>query len=166
MGKGKRISSVVFAVCILSLFAAQTATAGSIVTWGLSDHGLGVVPIGDNWEAVAGGKTHSIALNSDGSLASWGQNDSSNNFVVDGTPGGVGNDNFIAVGAGSGWSIALRSTGVLEAWGYDGDLVVSNWTSSTSPPYVGIGSGYYQALAIRDADRNNDVDWFGGSIWG
>jgi hypothetical protein len=75
---------------------------GTIVVWGnphkkVANH----VPPGDDFIEIAGGKAFAIALRSDGSLESWGNN----NTVVNNTPSG---SDFIAISAGDKHAIALR----------------------------------------------------------
>ena len=70
-------------------------------------------PTGAEFDAVAAGRSHSVALRSDGSLVSWGYD--SQGQVRD-TPTGA---EFDAVAAGGIHSVALKSDGSLVSWGRD-----------------------------------------------
>ena len=77
-----------------------------------------------NWQAVAAGWYHTVALKSDGTLWAWGQNDYCQ--LGDGTtankssPVQVGTaTNWQAVAAGQCHTVALKSDGTLWAWGYN-----------------------------------------------
>ena len=90
-----------------------------------------------NWTAVAAGGNHSLAINSQGELWSWGSNGfgqtgfgtTSGNTLV---PTRVGTaSNWTAVSAGGNHSLAVNSNGELFVWG-------SNWSGATG---LGITSG-------------------------
>ena len=59
------------------------------------------MPAGNNFVAIAAGYYHSLALKSDGSLASWGENV----FGQTNVPAG---NNFLAIAAGGYHSLAIQ----------------------------------------------------------
>jgi len=83
-----------------------TQAHGTLVAWGLNNHGQCNVPRGNDFVAISGGHWHSLALRVDGSLVSWGS--------ISEAP--LGND-FVAIASGSGHNLALKADGSLTAWG-------------------------------------------------
>ncbi len=98
--------------------------------------------------AVSGGNNHSLALCSDGTLASWGLNavgELGNNSNTDSlvpvlvnTSGALSGKTVIAIAAGVRHSLALCSDGTLVAWGFNGfgELGINNNTNSSVPVAV------------------------------
>jgi alpha-tubulin suppressor-like RCC1 family protein len=85
---------------------------------------------------VAAGRTHSLALKSDGTVWAWGEND--NGELGDGTTTNrslavqvSGLDGVIAIAAGDDFSLALRNTGEVWAWGYNGDGRLGDGSSTS-----------------------------------
>jgi alpha-tubulin suppressor-like RCC1 family protein len=114
---------------------------GQVLSWGLDDSGqLGdgmvgplsnptpsVVPGASNIVAIAAGNQHSLALKADGTLLSWGLDDSGQ--LGDGMVGPLSNptpsvvlgaSNIIAIAAGGFHSLALKSDGTILSWGNGG----------------------------------------------
>jgi len=95
---------------------------------------------------VAAGFAHNVALKSDGSLLSWG-NDTYGQ--VSDTPTGT---NFVAVAAGNHHSIAVSSDGSLACWGVD-DGGTQDYGQVTNAPngtdFVGVGSARLHSIAIH-----------------
>jgi alpha-tubulin suppressor-like RCC1 family protein len=106
-----------------------------------------------NWQTIAAGGTHSVALQADGSLWTWGFNeDGQLGNGTDGpftnltTPQRIGTaTNWVAVTAGRNHTVALKSDGSLWAWGDNG------WGQ------LGIGT-------FDDANTPQPV--LGGAVWG
>lgn len=104
--------------------------------------------------AIAGGGEHTIALKSNGTLWTWGDN----NFYQLGlgnrtgrrSPIQVGTDtNWQAIAAGLHHSLALKDNGTLWAWGFNnfGQLGVGDILSRSSPVQVGTGSNWQAIIA-------------------
>ncbi|MCX6864875.1 MAG: cadherin-like beta sandwich domain-containing protein [Verrucomicrobia bacterium] len=92
--------------------------------------------------AVAAGYDFSLALCSDGTIASWGRNtnyqlgnnsttDSSVPVLVDRT-GVLSGKTVIAISAGSSYSLVLCADGTLAAWGYNSYGQLGNGTTASS----------------------------------
>ena len=114
---------------------------GTVFAWGNNSAGQATVPTGlRNVVKIAAGTEHSVALRSDGSVAAWGWTSS--------VPAGL--SNVVDISAGHiGAVLALRADGTVVAWGNNGS------GQSNVPPglvsVVGIVSGGYRSIAIRDA---------------
>jgi alpha-tubulin suppressor-like RCC1 family protein len=143
-------------------------TDGSLWAWGYNWSGqvgdgttdnnrINPVQIGTetDWQAVAVGWYHTVALKTDGSLWAWGDNDYGE--LGDGTTEsksspvriGTGTD-WQAVTAGSDHTVALKMDGSLWAWGDNdyGQLGDGTTGSKSSPVRIGTATDW-QAVAAR-----------------
>ena len=104
MMRNKRSAMVlVAAVAAVNLLCAvQPTFADLIVGWGNNLFGQATPPAGNDFTAIAGGFYHSLALRSDGSIASWG-----GDWSGQASPP-AGND-FLAIAGGYRHSLALKS---------------------------------------------------------
>ena len=126
------------------------------------------------WAQIALGRgSQSLAIQSDGTLWSWGQN----NFGQLGLSNTTGRSSPVQVGIESYWtqisagdkhSLAIQSDGTLWAWGNNsfGQLGLSDRTDRSSPVQVGalsvwtvIACGYNHSLAIQ----SNGTLWSWGN---
>jgi alpha-tubulin suppressor-like RCC1 family protein len=105
-------------------------------------------PVG-TFSSVAAGYTHSVAIRTDGTLASWGANDFD---VVSDTPVGT----YSAVAAGGNHSVALRPDGTLVSWGDDNYGQVSRTPTGTFSA-VAAGGNHNVAIARSAAEQINDL---------
>jgi alpha-tubulin suppressor-like RCC1 family protein len=116
------------------------------------------VGTGTNWQAVAAGWVHTVALKSDRTLWAWG----SNLYAQLGDGTGVNKSSPAQVGTGTNWqavaagwvhTVALESDGTLWAWGgnYDGRLGDGTTAHKSSPVQVGTVSNW-QAVAAGWCD--------------
>jgi alpha-tubulin suppressor-like RCC1 family protein len=90
--------------------------------------------------SISAGKVHSLALCSDGTVATWGNDSGTSSSVpvaVTAT-GALSGKTVIAISAGSYHSLALCSDGTVAAWGYNnvGQLGNGSTTSSSVPVTV------------------------------
>jgi alpha-tubulin suppressor-like RCC1 family protein len=118
--------------------SAAVKSDGTLWAWGYNNYGqLGYAtsPATENhspqqigadnvWLAVAAGENHTVALNSNGTLWSWGNNASgqlgydTSPSTQSQTPQQVGQDtDWIAIAAGTDYTIALKSDETVWAWG-------------------------------------------------
>ncbi|MCL2680326.1 MAG: hypothetical protein FWF11_02460, partial [Coriobacteriia bacterium] len=173
-------------------------TDGTLWAWGSNEHGqTGItgLPTGygsnqltpaqvgtaTDWAQVSAGGGHSLAIRSDGTLWSWGNN--SNGVTGLGTTAGntpvptqVGTDaNWTAVSAGDWHSLALRADGTLWSWGANGNGATGLGTVSgdqTTPAQVGtatnwaaVSAGGAHSMAIRSDGTLWAWGWnFGGQV--
>jgi alpha-tubulin suppressor-like RCC1 family protein/regulation of enolase protein 1 (concanavalin A-like superfamily) len=114
--------------------------------------------------ALAVGKSHSLALKSDGTVWAWGSN--TNGQLGDGTQSNNrslpvqvwGLNGVVAVAAGEKYSLALKSDGTVWAWGLatHGRLGTGNTTQRLTPvkvnglsSIVSIAAGQGHSLALK-----------------
>jgi hypothetical protein len=149
---------VVLCGCVLTgLLASGTTWAqdgrGSIVAWGYGAWGLS--PPNTEFLAVAGGLSHSLGLDADGSIAAWGRNDDRQCYVP------APNTDFVAVAGGANHSLALYADGSIAAWGQNdyGQCDVPE----PNRGFVAISGGADHSLGLKvyilgDLDGDGDVD--------
>lgn len=128
-----------------------------------------------NVVAIAAGHWHSVAVKSDGSVWTWGLNNTSwdanrNGQLGDGTTttrltpvrvlgvGGVGYlSGVVKAAAGASFTLALKSDGTVFGWGtnLEGELGNGNKTTSLTPVQSGVSNitdlaaGYWLSLALK-----------------
>jgi alpha-tubulin suppressor-like RCC1 family protein len=119
----------------------------------------------NNIVAIAAGVNHSLALKSDGTVLSWGDDyygELGNDAVLVDQPLAVavsGVSDIIAIAAGNGYSLALKSNGTLLSWGKDENGQLGNNIALLNQPtrvavsgasnIVAITAGYDHSLALK-----------------
>ena len=163
---------------------------GTVWSWGTNDVGEMGVPAATanmafpvriagltNVVSIASGFYHGLALESNGTVWSWGNGirgqlgngQTTNCFAPVMVPG---LSNVVRIGAGARTSYAVLSNGQVYGWGWNGDGEVGDGTTvnRSSPVLVSgltnpasIGGGYYQAAAVL---TNGDVWCWGKGSYG
>lgn len=129
----------------------------------------------DTYTAASAGGTHTIAIQKDGSLWTWGDNSSGQlgNAAVSTTPvskpAKIGSLTYTAVSAGGSHSMAIDTTGKLWAWGANGSGQLGNNAGSgtvsaptqisTDTDWTLVSAGGLHTLAVR----NNGTLWAWGA---
>lgn len=121
-----------------TVFVAVTYNTTQVIGWGPDV----AVPGGlTSVVAVAAGGGHNLALNSDGTVVGWGNNDYSQIPIAGGLSG------VVAIAAGNSHSLALKSDGTVVAWGYNGSGQATVPTGLSN--VVAIAAGSYHSLALK-----------------
>lgn len=126
------------AILIGILILTSPALGGIIIAWGKNSEGQCDVPDGNDFVAISTGRTHSLAVRSDGTLEGWGRNNNGQCDVPD------GND-FVAIAAGGHHSLGLKANGKIEAWGVNG----YGQCNVPDGNYIAIGAGENHNVAIN-----------------
>ena len=155
---------------------------GNLWTWGYDGDGQvgngattgdvttpAEITTGTTYTNIAAGYGHSLAIDADGNLWTWGWDYYGQ--VGNGTPTGnvtapaqiTTGTTYTHVASGAVHSLALDADGNLWTWGYDGDGRVGNGAPTgdvtapaqvtTDTTYTTVAAGYYHSLAL-DADGN------------
>lgn len=112
-----------------------------VAAWGSSANGKRDVPAGlSNVIALAAGDSHSLALESDGTVKAWGGSDRKTNVPANLT-------NAVAISAGYWGSLALRSDGQITAWGENDQGQTNIPPELTS--VLAVAAGGYHNLALK-----------------
>src|SRR5678815_2349119 len=86
-------------------------TPGNVISWG-SQVTPTVAP-GTRFTKIAAGSTHSLALDSDGTVVAWGKIWNGSAYIPATVPGEL--NGVVAIAAGGGHSLALKSEGTVVA---------------------------------------------------
>ncbi len=87
---------------------------GSVLSASLVHDSPELIPTGNDFVAVAAGRTHSLALREDGTLVAWASDNSEWGELDVPTDA-----DFVAIAAGERFNLALRADGSIAAWGMD-----------------------------------------------
>ena len=170
---GKKLVSKDYLLEVYGPILDSLGNSGLTVTptlwsWGYNNNGqLGVnnstsrsTPVttilgGTNWKSVAGGSDHTVALKTDGTLWSWGNNSYGQLGVNDNTDRLtpvttlLGGTNWKSVAGGSDHTVALKTDGTLWSWGINtsGQLGVNDTTDRITPVTTLLGGTDWKSIA-------------------
>lgn len=177
------------AFMIAGLGCTVHGAGSSVFTWGSNVAGVLDIPNDlTNVIAVAAGRSHSLALRSDGTVVGWGDNIYSSSLTM-------GNEsNWVAIAAGDRFSVGLRRDGTVGAFGNvlmvpdglsniasvaagpnygllltrDGTLVIWDENARPLPPpnatnLLAVAAGQWHAIGLR---RNGAVMCWGNNDYG
>lgn len=156
---------------------------GVLYSWGYNNKGqlgdgtnndiyfpvtVSVVPVG--WSRVAGGELFSMALKSNGTLWSWGDNSfgqlgtgSSSSSL---TPVQVLGTDFTKFACGQSHSLAIKADGSLWAWGKNtnGQLGIGNTDNliHSTPAQIGLGAKW---VSVSCGDGYSMAIQANGTLW-
>lgn len=111
-----------------------------------------------DWAVVSGGGQYVVAIKTDGTMWSWGENSFGRlglnlNPIVDrSSPVQIGSDtNWSKVSAGANNCFAVKTDGTLWAWGLNnqGELMQNNTVARSSPVQVGSLTNWSQAFPSK-----------------
>jgi len=157
-------------------------TDGKLYGWGNNENGqLGkgtsdtnnnVTPTyigteGDNWKYVSAGGSHTVAIKTNGTLWTWGNNvygqlaldhiapDDPDVYTAP-TQVGTATD-WDSISAGYDYTMAIKTNGALWAWGYNdsGNLGIGGFDDTNVPTQVGtadwefVSAGWSHTMAIK-----------------
>ena len=157
-------------------------TDGTLWAWGANNYGqLGIgtntyyysVPVqvgtATDWQQVTAGSEYTLAIKSDGTLWTWGQNHNGQlgigSYEEPNAPQQIGTDHdWQQVGAKYYHTIAVKSNGTLWAWGRNTDGQLGDGTNikHNAPVQVGLLTNWQQVIAgfAYTVAITND-----GSLW-
>lgn len=124
--------------------------------------------------AIDTGRSHSLAIKSDGSVWAWGDNYSGQSgqfeqfYTIKPRPTKVAglSGNFTAVAAGADHSLALRSDGTVWGWGYNGGGQLGDGTTSGSGVYTPVQvTGLTGVVAIAAGSAFSLALKADGTVW-
>lgn len=110
------------------------------------------------WLAFSAGGTHSMGIQKDGTLWTWGDNsygqlgNASSGSTPVPTPAKIGGATYNVVAAGASHSLAIATNGTLWAWGSNSNGQLGNNASGSGSPTVGNVTAPRQVT--QDADWN------------
>jgi len=158
-------------------FTIGIQSNGTLWTWGSNSYGqlgnstltnlnvLTPTQVGavNNWSIVAAGATHSVSLQSNGTLWAWGNNTYGQvgiNYLLNySSPVQVGALNYwTSITSGSYSTAGIESNGTLWTWGYNANGQLGNNSTSnlSSPSQVGasnswtvVSMGYQHTLGLQ-----------------
>lgn len=160
-------------------------TTGTLWAWGSNADGqIGVgsnaarfnspqqIGIATDWSKISTGDEFCIALKTDGTLWTWGDNTygqlGDNSTADKNAPVQVGTaTDWIQISAGTDHALALKSNGTLWAWGRNnvGQFGTASPTSSLVPIQIGTDTNWNKIFAAREhsiAVKTDFTYW----VWG
>ena len=127
---------------------------------------------GTNWKSIASGYGCTVALKTDGTLWTWGENFHGqlgvNNTTSRSTPVTtlLGGTNWKSIASGYGHIIAIKTDGTLWCWGRNGygNLGVNDTTSRSTPVTTLLGGIDWKSIACGNKGHTIAIKT-DGSLW-
>jgi alpha-tubulin suppressor-like RCC1 family protein len=172
---------------------AAIKTDGTLWVWGNNNNSqLGInatagnrsTPVttfagGTNWKQISGGRLHSAAIKTDGTLWVWGRNSfgalGTNDIIMKSTPVTTfaGGTNWKQVSSGgpadtTGHTAAIKTDGTLWTWGGNGNgqLGTNDANGRSTPITTLVGGNNWKQVSIADSYttsiKNDGTLW----VWG
>jgi len=135
----KKITVNVIVIC--AFFQSSTlgqTKCGSILGWGTQVVGAN---LDTGFIAIATGGGHSLGLNQDGSIVTWGYNYHGQCNIP------PPNRGFTAIAAGDGYSLGLNQDGSIVAWGHNGSGQCGIPSPNTG--FIAIAAGEDHSLGLK-----------------
>ncbi|HEU5124134.1 MAG TPA: immunoglobulin domain-containing protein [Verrucomicrobiae bacterium] len=124
-----------------SVTNSAVLTVSPVATWGTIFLSKNEIPAGlSNVIALAAGDSHSLALESDGTVKAWGDGEQKTNVPANVT-------NVVAISAGYWGSLALRADGEITGWGDNGQGQTNIPLELTN--VLAVAAGGYHSLALK-----------------
>jgi len=167
--------------------SAAIQSNGALYTWGINSLGqLGLgISTGSGgvstpqqvgaltvWRSVSAGQTHTVAIQSNGTLWIWGQGNALGNSINTqvSSPIQLGSALWKMASAGSQYTVAIQSNGTLWGWGFNnyGQAIANtNFSQVYSPIQIGTLSSWTSVAAmdlgyISMGVQSNGTLW----VWG
>ncbi|MEA1892087.1 MAG: Ig-like domain-containing protein [Campylobacterota bacterium] len=125
-----------------------------------------------DWKIISAGSSHSVAIKEDGTLWSWGKNDSGE--LGDGT-----NDSSVvqtqeatasswsSVSAGYNHTVAIKEDGTLWAWGdnYYGQVGDDTTQNTNTPLQIGLDTGDATWTSVSAGNKFSAATKSDGTLW-
>ncbi len=130
--------------------------AGETKTGQKSNYGQSILPDNICATSIAGGGFHSLAVQPDGRVKAWGNN----NWGQINVPATL--TNASAISAGLYHSLALKNDGTVTAWGSSSYKVTAVPANATN--VIAVAAGWYHNLALRS--NGTVIAWGAGTSQG
>ena len=113
---------------------------------------------GNNWKSIASGYAYTVALKTDGTLWTWGENFNGQLGVNDTTTRStpvttlLGGTNWKSIASGYGHILAIKTDGTLWCWGLNGygNLGVNDTTYRSTPVTTLLGGTNWKSISCGD----------------
>jgi len=135
---------------------------------------------GTNWKSIASGYAYTVALKTDGTLWTWGENFNGQLGVNDTTSRStpvttlLGGINWKSIASGYGHILAIKTDGTLWCWGRNGygNLGVNDTTYRSTPVTTLLGGTNWKSISCGDkghtiALKTDGTLWsWGSNVYG
>ena len=127
---------------------------------------------GNNWKSIASGYAYTVALKTDGTLWTWGENFNGQLGVNDTTTRStpvttlLGGTNWKSIAGGYNHTVAIKTDGTLWCWGFNGygNLGVNDTTTRNTPVTTLLGGTNWKSIACGDKGHTIAIKT-DGSLW-